>query len=137
MADEKTETTTEEVKEEVKELSPNHKGKPEEEVDTEGWESLKASDVEKLYVEPQKEEIKVEPEPEPETKKLSPTVSITPTRENEREVLISIKFHAPGLIDDDLEEIVEQALSDSADDVLLAFQEAVNQEQKYLDATRR
>lgn len=99
--------------------------------------TLDIEDVEKLYEEPQKEEIKIEVEPEPEIKSLNPIVSIAPTRENEREVLISIKFHAPGLMNDDLEEIVNQALSDSAGDVLLAFQGAVNQEQKYLDATRR
>ena len=81
--------------------------------------------------------IPIEEEPKPIIKQLNPTVSISPTGENEREISISIKFHSPGLVNDNLKEIVNQVLSDAADDVLLAFKGAVKQEQKYLDATRR
>ena len=70
-------------------------------------------------------------------KKLFPTVSIAPTRENEREITVSIVFHAPSLADEDLELVAVNALADAKKDVQLALESAVKQEQRWLDATRR
>lgn len=58
-------------------------------------------------------------------------------QENERKISIGFKFNAHKFNTDDVEGFVELILERSKDGVISALNDAVNQEQKWLDKTRQ
>ena len=69
--------------------------------------------------------------------KIEPVVSIQPSRENDRKVSIEFIIHANKIKYEDIKDITFQILKDSVEGVKKIIEEAVGQEQKFLDATRR
>lgn len=69
--------------------------------------------------------------------KIEPVVSIQPSRENDRKVSIEFIIHANKIKYEDIKDITFQILKDAVEGVISTIEEAVGQEQKFLDATRR
>lgn len=70
-------------------------------------------------------------------KEIKPIVNIAPSRENERTITVEFTFHAPSLSTENLDKIAEDVLYRAKKDVISLLEIAINQEQKFLDATRR
>ena len=68
---------------------------------------------------------------------IEPTVSIQPSRENDRKISIEFIIHANKIKYEDIKDITFQILKDAVSGVKKVIEEAVGQEQKFLDATRR
>ncbi len=69
--------------------------------------------------------------------KIEPIISIQPSRENDRKISIEFIIHANKIKYEDIKDITFQILKDSVEGVKKVIEEAVGQEQKFLDATRR
>ena len=68
---------------------------------------------------------------------IEPIVSIQPSRENDRKISVEFIIHANKIKYEDIKDITFQILKDAMPGVKKVIEEAVGQEQKFLDATRR